>query len=244
MKKLLIVLCCTALLLVGLFYVNFVAPTAAQANQRPVISAWDSARAKEIKTFAAKEWDCVDTIRRLPGIADASVLVHWDSEQARSVAASYWAQRQAMRVSVVVAAHGHQPIDVDMIRIIGKIVTQMFGMTDMAQISIVDTTFGKHYDGAGTDLDSDIVCSGAPAQAGPDIGKFRLPIEYPLHSIPAESLIDFLTEAFPQVEAEEAEETGNISITASLTDHRTITKMLTEIEREIEALRNDVAGRE
>jgi len=82
----------------------------------------------------------------------------------------------------------------------------------------------------------------APAKTVPDIGKFRLPIEYTLHNIPAESLIDFLAEEFPQVEAEEAEKTGNISITASLTDHRTIKNMLVEIEREIEALRSEAAN--
>ena len=81
-----------------------------------------------------------------------------------------------------------------------------------------------------------------PEKAGPDIGKFRLPIEYTLHNIPVESLIDFLTEVFPQVEAEEAEETGKISITASLTDHRTITKMLTDLKREIESISNEAAG--
>jgi len=239
MKKLLIVLCCTALLLVGLFYVNFVAPTTAQATQRPVINAWDNARVKKTKMLHAKELDCVDAIRRLPGIADANVVLHQRPEWERNV----WARKQFMSASVVVEAYD-KPINVNAIQAIGKLVALVFGISDMTKIIITDSKFDKIYNGAGTDLDSDCGFDLVPKKTGPDIGKFRLPIEYPLHSIPAESLIDFLAEAFPQVEAEEAEEAGKISIMASLTEHRTIMKMLTEIEREIEALRNDVAGRE
>ena len=186
MKKLLIVLCCTALLLVGLFYVNFVAPTAAQANQRPVISAWDSAKVKEIKTFAAREWDCVDTIRRLPGIADACVLVHWDSKWERNV----WVRKQAVGVDVFVEAYNNRPLDSDVIRIIGKIVAQAFGGS-ATEISIVDAKHARTYDGAGVET-----TEGRPQTvadlAGPNIGKFRLANPYPLHNIPAESLINFL----------------------------------------------------
>jgi len=76
----------------------------------------------------------------------------------------------------------------------------------------------------------------------PDIGKFRLPIEYKLKNVPVASLIDFLKEEFSQVKAEALEEAGAISITASLTDHRTITTILIELERDIAALRSAAAN--
>jgi hypothetical protein len=82
----------------------------------------------------------------------------------------------------------------------------------------------------------------APTKTTPDIGKFRLPVEYKLKNIPAESLKDFLAEQFDQVEAEATEETGAIMITASLIDHRVITNVLIELEREIAALRSKAAN--
>ena len=242
MKKLLIVLCCTALLLVGLFHVQFIVPTTAKpAVEDSSVSSWQNAREMETKMLRAKELDCVDTIRRLPGIANASVLVHWDSEWARNA----WTRKQAMCAGVVVEAYENQPIDIDTIQAIGRIVAPLFGITDMTKICITDSLFSKGYDGAGVEI-----TDGRPQTvadlAGPDIGKFRLPIEYPLHNIPAESLIEFLAEEFPQVKivspAEERIMTGIVEITASLTDHRTIKNMLIEIEREIESVRNEAAG--
>jgi len=82
----------------------------------------------------------------------------------------------------------------------------------------------------------------APAKTGPDISKFRLPIEYKLKNIPVESLIDFLTEEFTNVEAEAADEAGAITIMASLADHRTIKNMLVTLEREIATLRCEAAN--
>jgi len=82
-----------------------------------------------------------------------------------------------------------------------------------------------------------------PVKSKPDIGKFRMPIEYKLTNIPAASLKEFLTEQFDHVEAADPKENeaGTISITASLEDHRAIKHMLIEIEREIETLRSDAA---
>ena len=243
MKKLLIVLCCTALLLVGLFHVQFTVPTTAKpAGEDASVFPWQNARAMEAKMLRAKELDTADAIKRLPGIADAKVVARQCPEWERNV----WARRnQLMPVDVSVEACDNQPIDVDTIQAIGTRVALTFGIKDMTQILIFDDTFNKVYDGAGQTA-GDIVCSGAPAQAGPDIGKFRLPIEYPLHNIPAESLIEFLAEEFPQVKivspAEESIITGIIEITASLTDHQTIMKMLTDLKREIESVRNEAAG--
>jgi len=81
-----------------------------------------------------------------------------------------------------------------------------------------------------------------PAKSRPDIGKFRVPIEYKLKNIPAALLKEFLAEQFDHVEAAAPKnKTGMISITASLEDHRTIKCMLLEIECEIEALRSAAA---
>ena len=75
MKKTLIVLCGTALLLVGLFCFGVVATTTAQAPSKPTINFWNSQRVVN-KMLAAKEMDCVDAIKALPGIANASVVVN------------------------------------------------------------------------------------------------------------------------------------------------------------------------
>ncbi len=87
----------------------------------------------------------------------------------------------------------------------------------------------------------------------PDVGKFRIPIEYKLKNIPAASLKEFLTEQFKDSTVEVAEPATRsdndklvdvITITASLEDHKAIKKMLVEIEREVETLKNDAADAE
>lgn len=237
MRKLFVVLSCAALLFVGLFYVNFVMPTTVQAKQRPTISAWDSVRAKQMKIHVIKELDIADAIKALPGIADVHVVVQQHSEWERNV----WARRQDLSASILVKSSEDRPIGVDTVCLIGQMAAKMFGITDMSQISIVDAKFNRAYDGAGVET-----ADGRPQviadSAELDIGKFRLSIEYTLHNIPTESLIEFLTEEFLRVEAEAVEESGKISITASLADHRTIMKMLTKIEREVEALRSEAAN--
>jgi hypothetical protein len=80
-------------------------------------------------------------------------------------------------------------------------------------------------------------------EALPDISKFRLPVEYKLKNIPAISLLDFLMEQhFQNLDVTDNGEANTISITASLADHRTILKLMVEIEREIEAIRNAAAN--
>jgi len=78
----------------------------------------------------------------------------------------------------------------------------------------------------------------APASPTPDISTFQLPIEYKLKNIPVELLMEFLAEKFTNaVGAEAAEDAGAITLTASLANHRVITAMLVELEREIAILR-------
>ena len=218
----------------------------AQQTAAELFSPWQNAKAMESKMLSAKELDSADAIKRLPGIADAIVVTHQCSEWERNV----WARKQVMSAGVFVEAHDNRPISVDTIQAIGKIVAPLFGITDMSQISIVDTKSSRAYDGAGvvpTVARPQTAVETAVEKAGSDIGKFRLPIEYTLHNIPAESLIDFLAEEFPQVKVESPKEesiiAGTIEITASLTDHRAIKKMLIELECEIEVLHSEAAGK-
>ena len=237
MKKLLLVLCCTALLLVGLFHVQFVTPTTAKpAEENPFVSPWQSARAMDAKMLAAKKLDSANAIKRLPGIADAKVVITQRPKWERNV----WVRTQIVSVDVSVEAHDNRPIGVDTIQMIRKIVAPLFGTT--AELVIFDEKFNKVYDGTGVETAN---------LTRPDIGKFRVPIEYRLHNIPSESLINFLAEEFQQVETEAILRdfysdrdpySEWMLITASLTDHRTIMKILPEIGREIEAIGNEAAS--
>ena len=241
MKKLFIILCCTALLLVGLFHVPFIVPTTAKpVGEDSFASPWQNAKAMNAKMLTAQERDSADAIKRLPGIADAIVITTQRPEWERNV----WARRnQVVSVDVSVEACDNQPIDVVTIQMIRKIVASLFGTTP--ELVIFDAKFNKMvYGSAGVEITDDKPQT-AVDLAGPDIGKFRLPITYLLHNIPAESLIDFLAEEFPQVETEVVDNGFPrpewILITASLTDHRTIMKMLTDLKREIESIGNEAA---
>ena len=146
MKKTLIVLCCTALLLVGLFCFGFVVPTTA-SPARPTISYWDNPRVAEVKMLAAKEMDSADAIKMLPGIVNANVNVHRHSEWSRNV----WTRRHATSVGVFVEASDNRPLDISVINAIGLIIGATFGI-DEEEIRIVDTKHHREYNGAGEAL--------------------------------------------------------------------------------------------
>jgi len=148
MKKTLIVLCGTALLLVGLFCFGFVATTTAQPAGEPGMFPWQNARAMEVKMQIAKEKDCTDAIKMISGIADATVVTHkrlnWDRNA--------WARTHLTSVGVFVEAIDNRPLSADTIGAIGRIVAPLFGISDMAEIRIVDTKHHREYNGAGEEM--------------------------------------------------------------------------------------------
>ena len=142
MKKALIVLCGSTLLLVGLFCFGFVVPTTA-SPARPTINFWDSQRVAEIKMHTAKELDCADAIKMISGIANAEVVTHtrleWDRDAQE--------QTKVTSVGVFVEASDNRPLDISVINAIGLIVAPAFGITDMEEIRIVDTKHHREYSG-------------------------------------------------------------------------------------------------
>jgi len=144
MKKALIVLCGSTLLLVGLFCFGFVVPTTA-SPARPTINFWDSQRVAEIKMLTAKELDCADAIKMISGIANAEVVTHTRREWDRI-------RKKVTSVAVFVEASDNRPIDISVINAISLIVAPLFGVTDMEEICIVDTKHSRKYNGAGEAL--------------------------------------------------------------------------------------------
>jgi len=151
MKKTLIVLCGTALLLVGLCLFGFVTTTTAQPAGELRTMPWQNARAMEVKMLIAKERDCVDAIKRMRGIANASVVVHKRPVWERNV----WARGQVTSASVVVEAIDNRPLCADTIGAIGQIVSPLFGITDMEEICITDRKHSRTYNGAGEEMTAD-----------------------------------------------------------------------------------------
>ena len=147
MKKTLIVLCGTALLFVGLFCFGFVTTTTAQPAGESGISPWQSTRAMKAKMLAAKERDCADAIKRLPGIANAEVVIHTRLEWDRNA----WEQKKVTSVEVFVDATDNRPLVIGVINAIGLIVAPTFGIADMEEIRIVDTKHVREYNGAGVE---------------------------------------------------------------------------------------------
>jgi len=135
MKKALIVLCGSALLLVGLFSITLTAQP-------------QSPRMAEMKAFAAKENDCVNAIKALPGIAEVSINAQGCSEWERNV----WARRQIVSANIFVKSSGNRPLNQSIIDTIGLIVDATFDITDMDKIIIVDTVYNLAYNGAGEAL--------------------------------------------------------------------------------------------
>lgn len=90
----------------------------------------------------------------------------------------------------------------------------------------------------------------ADTKPSPEVGKFRVPIDYKLKNITPQSLSDFLKEQFKEA-VEVTEPVGGqtvgdemLTITASLDDHKLIKRLITEIQREVEAIRADAAETE
>ena len=134
-KKTLIVLCGTALLLVGAFSIA-------------LLTAQQPAHIAELKAFAAKENDCVNAIKALPGIAEVSINAQGCSEWERNV----WARRQIVSANIFVKSSGNRPLNQSIIDTIGLIVDATFDITDMDKIIIVDTVYNLAYNGAGEAL--------------------------------------------------------------------------------------------
>ncbi|MCL2710457.1 MAG: hypothetical protein FWE95_06225 [Planctomycetaceae bacterium] len=135
MKKALIVLCGTALLLVGAFSIA-------------LLTAQQPAHIAELKAFAAKENDCVNAIKALPGIAEVSINAQGCSEWERNV----WARRQIVSANIFVKSSGNRLLNQSIIDTIGLIVDATFDITDMDKIIIVDTVYNLAYNGAGEAL--------------------------------------------------------------------------------------------
>ncbi|MDR0522054.1 MAG: hypothetical protein LBH00_09420 [Planctomycetaceae bacterium] len=109
------------------------------------LSPWLSQKLVDIKMISAKERDCVDAIKRLNGIADAAVISNKRPEWNRNV----WARYMKGSVAVTVEAVDNKPISDDTVSAVSRIVAAGFGITDLKEISIVDTKNSRAYDGNG-----------------------------------------------------------------------------------------------
>lgn len=117
----------------------------ARQTAAEMLTAWQSARLMNEKMTTAKERDSADAIKRVPGIADAQVVSNKRPAWERNV----WARTQITSVGVFVEAIDNKPLSADTIGAIGQIIKPMFGITDMREISIVDTKHARAYDGTG-----------------------------------------------------------------------------------------------
>ena len=123
----------------------------AQQKAADGLSPWQSSRMVDTKMLTAKTQDAVDTIKRIPGIASASILYHRRPEWERNV----WARRQVMSVAVSVEAIENKPLSAETITAIGNIIATAFGITDRSkEISITDSKHNRSYDGFGEEVSS------------------------------------------------------------------------------------------
>jgi len=127
----------------------------AAARQEAVrtLSAMQSARMMDEIMLTAKEKDCIDAIKTLPGIADAKIFKHKRPEWERNV----WARRYVFSVNVTVEAiDKNKPLPIETIGAVGRIVGPAFGITDAKdirrEITIVDAKNNRSYNGVGTEL--------------------------------------------------------------------------------------------
>ena len=108
-------------------------------------SPWASTKITNAKMMVAKERDCAESIKRIHGVAEASVLANNRPEWERNV----WTRKQVTSVEVFVNAIDNKPLPAETIDAIGRIVAANFGMTDLKEISIVDVKHSQKYDGNG-----------------------------------------------------------------------------------------------
>ena len=127
----------------------------AAARQEAVrtLSALQSARMMDEIMLTAKEKDCIDAIKTIPGIADAKIFKHKRPDWERNV----WARRYVFSVNVTVEAiDKNKPLPIETIGAVGRIVGPAFGITDAKdirrEITIVDAKNNRSYNGAGMEL--------------------------------------------------------------------------------------------
>lgn len=109
------------------------------------LSAWDSSKIMNERITASKEVDCAAAIKKINGIADASV----HSNKRPAWERNLWARTQITSVGVFVEAEDNTPLPANTVGAIGQIIKASFGITDMKEISIVDEKNCRSYDGTG-----------------------------------------------------------------------------------------------
>ncbi|MDR0327559.1 MAG: hypothetical protein LBI05_04605, partial [Planctomycetaceae bacterium] len=125
---------------------NVVAPTGRERlNAAKNLTAWDSSKIMDKRMIAAAEVDCAEQIKRIRGIADASVHSNKRPAWERNV----WVRTQITSVGVFVEAIDNKPLPPETIATIGQVIKPAFGITDMKEVSIVDEKHGLSYDGTG-----------------------------------------------------------------------------------------------
>ncbi|MDR3182677.1 MAG: hypothetical protein LBT89_07135 [Planctomycetaceae bacterium] len=109
------------------------------------LTAWQSAKMMDTQMITAKEKDCSAAIKMLSGIAEAMVISNKRPDWNRNV----WARTQIASVAVTIETIENKPLSDNTIASIGRIITSVFGVTDMKEISIVDTKNSRAYNGNG-----------------------------------------------------------------------------------------------
>ena len=125
---------------------NVAAPTGRERlNTARNLGAWDPAKIMNERMMTSKEIDCAAAIKRIRGIADATVLSNKRPEWERNV----WARTQITSVGVFVEAIDNKPLPAETIGAIGQIIKSSFGITNLKEISTVDNKNSRSYDGSG-----------------------------------------------------------------------------------------------
>ncbi|MDR3234329.1 MAG: hypothetical protein LBT46_11820 [Planctomycetaceae bacterium] len=109
------------------------------------LTAWQSAKMMDVQMIASKEKDCADAIKMLGGIADSMVISNKRPDWNHNV----WARTQVFSAAVTIETIENKPLDDNTVAAIARIVTSVFGVTDMKEISIVDTKNSRAYNGNG-----------------------------------------------------------------------------------------------
>ena len=117
-------------------------------NTAKAMSAWQSAKMMDTQMVASKEIDIANAIKALGGIAEASVISNRRIDWHRNV----WAREQKYSAAVTVKPTHNRPLDDGTISAIGNIVARAFGITDLKEISIVDSENNRAYYGSGEEV--------------------------------------------------------------------------------------------
>ena len=112
------------------------------------LTPWLSSPIINKKMETSTEKDCAAAIKKIRGIADATVLSNKRPEWERNV----WARKQVTSVGVFVEAIENKPLPAETIGAIGQIIKAAFGISNLKEISIVDNKHSRSYDGSGEEL--------------------------------------------------------------------------------------------